>query len=423
MARKMRSGGSTNKFSFDKSKKYKYNTSGSLVEFSGDAGDDDITISGSKSSIRRMGDLERNVSILAAKLLTNDGESGDSDDSSFGRIETKKIRFKNNIRMDDPLDMRDKIDMNNNKITDVATPTSGQDATNKTYVDTKVAGIVDSAPAALDTLNELAAALGDDANFSTTLSTQIGTKVTKAGDTMTGALTLSGAPSSANHAATKAYVDSAVSGGTGVLDTDDIAEAGNLYFTNTRVDARIPTNVSSFANDSGYLTSVGTINYNDLSNKPTIPTNNNQLTNGAGYVTTNTTYTAGNGLTLSGTEFLMSGNYTGSFTASGDVTAYSDERLKSDITTIEDALNKVKNLRGVMFDKTDTLSSELKRSTGVIAQEVEKVLPEVVHNDINTGYKSVAYGNIVGVLIEAIKEQQEQIDKLKHDIEFLKGIR
>ena len=151
------------------------------------------------------------------------------------------------------------------------------------------------------------------------------------------------------------------------------------------------------------------------------------MTNGAGYITsftdTNTTYTAGNGLTLSGTEFLMSGNYTGSFTASGDVTAYSDERLKSDITTIEDALNKVKNLRGVMFDKTDTLSSELKRSTGVIAQEVEKVLPEVVHNDINTGYKSVAYGNIVGVLIEAIKEQQEQIDKLKHDIEFLKGIR
>ena len=297
----------------------------------------------------------------------------------------------------------------------------------KAYTDTEVAAIVDGAPGTLDTLNELAAALGDDANLSTTLSTQIGTKVAKAGDTMTGALTLSGAPSSANHAATKAYVDTSVSGGTGALDTDDITEAGNLYFTNTRVDARIPTNVSSFANDSGYLTSVGTINYNDLSNKPTIPTNNNQLTNGAGYITsftdTNTTYTAGNGLTLSGTEFLMSGNYTGSFTASGDVTAYSDERLKSDITTIEDALNKVKNLRGVMFDKTDTLSSELKRSTGVIAQEVEKVLPEVVHNDINTGYKSVAYGNIVGVLIEAIKEQQEQIDKLKHDIEFLKGIR
>ena len=101
----------------------------------------------------------------------------------------------------------------------------------------------------------------------------INTKLPLAGGTLTGALTLSGAPSSANHAATKAYVDTSVSGGTGALDTDDITEAGNLYFTNTRVDARIPTNVSSFANDSGYLTSVGTINYNDLSNKPTIPTN------------------------------------------------------------------------------------------------------------------------------------------------------
>ena len=293
------------------------------------------------------------------------------------------------------------------------------------YTDTAVAGIVDSAPAALDTLNELAAALGDDPNLSTTLSTAIGTKVAKAGDTMTGALTLSGAPSSANHAATKAYVDASVSGGTGALDTDDITEAGNLYYTDARVDARIPTNVSSFTNDSGYLTSVGTISYNDLSNKPTIPTNNNQLSNGAGYITsfTNTTYTAGNGLTLSGTEFLMSGNYTGSFTASGDVTAYSDERLKSNITTIEDALSKVKSMRGVMFDKTDSLSGELRASTGVIAQEVEQVLPEVVHNDSNTGYKSVAYGNIVGVLIEAIKEQQLHIQELKDDIEFLKGKR
>ena len=119
----------------------------------------------------------------------------------------------------------------------------------------------------------------------------------------------------------------------------------------------------------------------------------------------------------------MSGNYTGSFTASGDVTAYSDERLKSNITTIEDALSKVKSMRGVMFDKTDSLSGELRASTGVIAQEVEQVLPEVVHNDSNTGYKSVAYGNIVGVLIEAIKEQQLHIQELKDDIEFLKGKR
>ena len=320
----------------------------------------------------------------------------------------------------------------------------------ETYVDTAVANVVDSAPAALDTLNELAAALGDDPNLSTTLSTQIGTKVAKAGDTMTGALTLSGAPSSANHAATKAYVDASVSGGTGGLDTDDITEASNLYYTDARVDARIPTNVSSFTNDSGYITSftdtdttytagtgltlVGTEFRNTAPDQTVSLTGSGATSISGTYpnftisstdtnTDTNTTYTAGNGLTLTGTEFTMSGSYTGSFTASGDVTAYSDERLKSNITTIENALDKVKAMRGVMFDKTDSLTSELRQSTGVIAQETEQVLPEVVHNDENTGYKSVAYGNIVGVLIEAIKEQQLQIDELTEQVEFLRGKR
>ena len=192
MARKWRSGGSTSSFSFDKTKKYKYNSSGSLVEFTGTAGDDDITVSGSKSSLRRMADIERNVSILAAKLLTNDGGTGDSDDSSYGRIETKKIRFKNDIRMDDPVDIRDDVDMNNNKITDLGTPSASADAANKSYVDTKVAAVVDSAPGTLDTLNELAAALGDDANYATTTTNAIATKLALAGGTMSGDIAMGG---------------------------------------------------------------------------------------------------------------------------------------------------------------------------------------------------------------------------------------
>ena len=97
---------------------------------------------------------------------------------------------------------------------------------------------------------------------------------------------------------------------------------------------------------------------------------------------------------------------TGALTASGDITAFSDERLKSDIETIDNALDKVMNMRGVSFTKQD------KKGIGVIAQEIEKILPEVVTDG---EYKSVAYGNIVGVLIEAIKEQQKQIDELKKD--------
>jgi len=97
---------------------------------------------------------------------------------------------------------------------------------------------------------------------------------------------------------------------------------------------------------------------------------------------------------------------TGALTASGDVTAFSDERLKSDIETIDNALDKVMSMRGVSYTK------QAEKGIGVIAQEIEKVLPEVVTDG---EYKSVAYGNIVGVLIEAIKEQQKQIDELKKD--------
>ena len=84
-----------------------------------------------------------------------------------------------------------------------------------------IASITDSAPSTLNTLNELAAALGDDANFSTTVTTSIATKLPLAGGTMTGALTLNGAPTSSLHAATKAYVDSSVTGAGGGDVVDD----------------------------------------------------------------------------------------------------------------------------------------------------------------------------------------------------------
>lgn len=97
---------------------------------------------------------------------------------------------------------------------------------------------------------------------------------------------------------------------------------------------------------------------------------------------------------------------TGTFTSPGDVAAFSDERLKTNINTIKNPLDKVLALRGVSFEKDG------KSSIGVIAQEIEKVIPEVVHDG---EYKSVAYGNLVGLLIEAIKELKEEIESLKKD--------
>jgi hypothetical protein len=97
-------------------------------------------------------------------------------------------------------------------------------------------------------------------------------------------------------------------------------------------------------------------------------------------------------------------------TCSGDVTANSDARLKENVVTVDSALDKVSKMRGVYFNKI----GEEKRSLGVIAQEIEEVLPEVVLTaDDEEGIKSVAYGNIVGVLIEAIKELKAEIEELK----------
>lgn len=99
----------------------------------------------------------------------------------------------------------------------------------------------------------------------------------------------------------------------------------------------------------------------------------------------------------------------GDVVASGNVTAYSDRSLKTDIRTIPEALAKVEALRGVLYTYIDTGD----HSTGVIAQEIQKVLPEVVQQN-DTGLLSVAYGNIVGVLIEAIKELSEKVKQLEN---------
>ena len=95
----------------------------------------------------------------------------------------------------------------------------------------------------------------------------------------------------------------------------------------------------------------------------------------------------------------------GAATFNNEVTAYSDERLKDNIETIDNALDKVMNMRGVTFTR------EGRQSTGVIAQEMQKIMPEVVFD--KGEYLSVAYGNMVGVLIEAIKDLKAEIDELK----------
>ena len=109
----------------------------------------------------------------------------------------------------------------------------------------------------------------------------------------------------------------------------------------------------------------------------------------------------------------------GTVTATGDIIAYSDVRVKENIHTIENALDKTLKLRGVTYNRTDVEDKSTK--IGVIAQEIMEVLPELVSED-ETGMYGVSYGNLTAVLIEAIKEQQKQIEELKLEVQKLKSI-
>ena len=122
----------------------------------------------------------------------------------------------------------------------------------------------------------------------------------------------------------------------------------------------------------------------------------------------------------SGTNTFVADNG-GNVTANGDITAFgnaSDIKLKENVEVINNAIDKIKQLKGVTF----TYKKDGKKSTGLIAQDLEKVLPEAVYtsetidNEINgeesEEFLAIRYGNTVGLLVEAIKEQQKEIDTL-----------
>jgi len=235
------------------------------------------------------------------------------------------------------------------------------------------------------------------------------------------------------------------------------------------IDINVTTDTSGHVTDANGSVATRTLTLADLgytgATNANYITNNNQLTNGAGYVTTdtNTTYSAdGNyGMTLSGTAFRLendrrrnatgedvwSGNtndytfydadvgirwYTagveemrlendGDLHVDGNVTAYSttvsDRNLKTDIENIDNALEKVNKLNGCTF----TYTSDGKKSAGLIAQEVEEVLPSAVdtkplvfHGEEGKEYKVLQYDQTIGLLVEAIKELTTKVEELEN---------
>ena len=105
----------------------------------------------------------------------------------------------------------------------------------------------------------------------------------------------------------------------------------------------------------------------------------------------------------------------GSLTENGTpVRLVSDGRLKTNITPLKNSLSKILSLQGVEYDRIKNNNHEV----GMIAQEVEKIIPELVVEN-SEGYKMIYYENLTAVLVEAIKEQQEQINSLKQTVQEL----
>ena len=313
------------------------------------------------------------------------------------------------------------------------------------YADAAAAAVVAAAPEALNTLNELAAALGDDANYATTTATAIGTKMPLAGGAFTGAVTTNSTIDGRDVAADGTKLDGVEANATADQTGAQIKAAYEAE-TNAFTDAQftklgaIEANATADQTDAEIKTAVEAASDIALGGNPTTTTqtagNNTTRVATTEFVTaaitaapdTNTEYTAGTGMTLAGTVFncdidspaevglgnlsASGNNLAGDFVATGNITAYSDERLKTDIQLIENAVDKVEQLDGVTF----TMNGE--RGTGVIAQMLEEVLPEAVF-DNESGFKSVAYGNVIGLLIEAIKEQSAEIETLKSRVDNL----
>jgi hypothetical protein len=516
--RKLKNNGVTGEVSLDKTKNYKYNKSGALVEATTFDGDD-IVFSGSKSSLRRLSDLERNVSILASNLTTTDGAATDAEDGNFDGIFTTPQRFKSATRFDAAVSVNAAVAMNSNKITGLGTPSASTDAGTKGYVDSTVATEATArdtaiasaksqaiSSAATDAASKVAAeatarntaiatakaeAISSAATDATTkanaaqsnaasdATTKVATEVTARNTAIASAKAeaISSAATDAtnkadtarvlatnaafndasmkadqarvlavseasNDATTKANAAqaaaiAAVTNGAGAafdtlkeiqdaMATDAelasaIAAISNVPSATKLQTARTIQGVSFDGTAAITVMSAGAgISVSGTTVTNTI-TNNNQLANGSGFITgytetsTFATVTARGATTGSA---LSTGALTvsGGITATGEITAYySDINLKKDIVAITDPIAKVMALRGVTYRPNQTaldLGIVDKEEVGVIAQEVEAVLPQLVCPSAFDGYKTVKYEKLTALLLEAVKAQQTQIEAL-----------
>lgn len=272
------------------------------------------------------------------------------------------------------------------------------------FVRTEVSNLVDTAPGALDTLNELAAAINNDNNFATTIVTQIGTKAN-----ITSKLSVFASTSSSELAGV--ISDETGSGAlvfatsptlvTPALGTPSaiVLTSGTGLPLTTGVTGTLPVANGGTGNESGYASGGA--------NTASFSTVTDDTSTNVTHFVKFTVASSGNVAAKVSSTKLTFNPSTGLLTST-DYNSSSDLRLKDNIKTVTGALATVDALRGVSFEWKEGGV----KSIGMIAQEVKTVIPDVVTTDDN-GYLGIKYTNVIGVLVEAIKELKADFEEYK----------
>ena len=465
--------------------RYKKDGDVEFVEDDDNLADDDIVFGGSKSDIRRIEDLERNISVLATKVMTTDGAATDSDDDDFATITNKKTRFKNEVRFSHTVSFDDNILVLNKDVSGTPSENAGLEIRRGTSTNAKLLWNETSdhwevasggTTGRLLTTGDEGSGNGLDAD--TVDGVEASEFLLKSGGTMTGNLDMgvksiitTGKVLFANMYSTEGDLPSATTyhgmfAHVHATGAGYFAHGGSwIKLANASDIPTVPTNISDFTNDSGYVTSTYTnsnldshINVSGASGGQVLSwTGSDYAWVTRGTSNSDTTYSAGSGLSLSGTQFSVNGDLTGTVTAigrpdvyisvlssdidfysgrlhkfrmegdgdfhaDGNVVAYSsttsDPRLKENITPVENALEKLEKLTGYTFD----YKKDGKSSAGVLSTEVEQVLPSAVQKtklplkaDDDTEYDVVEYDQLTAILIEAVKELSARVKELEDD--------
>ncbi len=428
--RKLRNSGVTTDVTLDSAKTYKYNSSGAIVELTGSAGDDDIVFTGSKSSLRRLADLERNVSILAAKSLTEDGSSSGYYSTidyaqragkwSSSRTITLGGDLSGSVSFDGSANATLTATIGANSVA-LGTDTTGNYMVNVSAgTGISVSHTQSEGSTATITNTDLGSSQNIFKNFtdgSTTAAADsnndtfkfrgsAGVTVAVASDDATHGdsllISLSSVPNSslANSSITVAGTSVSL-GGSVSISTSNVSEGSNLYYTDARARAAI-------TGGTGVTVSTGVVSIGQA-----VGTGSSVQFNAIGIGT-------------------AAGATAGTIRATNEITAYySDKRLKENIKPIENALAKTLQLHGVTYNANDVAASfgytNKEAQVGLLAQDVKAVLPEVVVpapfdlvvrdgkevSKSGQDFMTVKYEKIVALLVEAIKELNDKVESLE----------